>query len=82
MEVFSEDSENLSYSAVQDCIANGLPYEYTLPKPGPAQRDFLKSIICAYLKEINKEKDNQDNSHHYCNNCRRSGNRQIHRQYT
>ena len=49
-------SENLSFSVVKDCISKGIPYEYTLPRPGPESREFLKFIICEYLKKIDKEK--------------------------
>ena len=52
----SSSSENLTLSAVCECIKNGKPYEYTLRAPTVEGRDFLKEIIQTYLREINKEK--------------------------
>ena len=56
MESLSDFSEELSLAAVNNCISNSKPFEYTLRAPDAKGRDFLKNIVLSYLKAVNKEK--------------------------
>lgn len=56
MRVSSCNTDNFDFSTVRNCIAESIPYEYTLTHPGPESRDFIKQITSEYLCKINLEK--------------------------
>ena len=56
MRVSSSDTINSEISKVNYCISNGMPYEHVLQGPTPENRDLVKEITLAYLKQIGIEK--------------------------